>query len=137
MSARQLERGSATKFLNVDLEVVGTVDLDPLVEHLAGAAFVLRDDSEEGRRTLWFELEQSEPTVDATLRRFLALLSTLSPQLSALWEACEDRCLNLGIQSGLAPHHSTYRLAAETLAGIAALSIRLEITVYGAGQGDE
>jgi hypothetical protein len=127
-------------FLNVDLEVVGTVDLNPLVEHLAGAAFVLRDTSDDGRRTLWFELEQPgdpERTVDATLRCFIALLSTLSPPLTALWEACDDRCLNIGIQRGLAPHSSGYRVDAETLARLAAISTRLEITIYGAAQGNE
>jgi hypothetical protein len=128
------------RFWNVDLEVIGTVDLDPLVEHLAGAAFVLRDTSDDGPRTLWFELEQSgnpELTVDATLGRFIALLSKLSPPLSASWEACDDRCLNIGIQGGLAPHSSGYRVDAETLAGLAAISTRLEITIYGAVQGNE
>jgi hypothetical protein len=121
-----------THFLNVDLEVVATVDLDPLVHHLAGAAFVLRDENDHRRRLLWIELEEhTDSTVDGTLRRFIELLSTLPPPLRALWDACDDRCLNIGIQSGQTPHCIGYRVDAATVAGLAAISTTLEITVYG------
>lgn len=122
-----------TRFLNVDLELVATIDLDPLLERLASDTFTLRDSVEDGRRTVWLELSRDPDDADGALLAFAGLIEALPSGLRRAWAACVDRCLNIGIQGAPGPHASALRISTVTLARIAALGARLEITVYGSG----
>ncbi len=123
---------SVTQFLNVDLELVSTNDLGPLLAHLSDATFTLRDSVDGGRRTVWMELARDPPDADGAIRDFTSLVESLPPDLRGSWNTCEDRCLNVGVQAGLAPHASAFRISANAITALAATSTRLEFTVYAA-----
>jgi hypothetical protein len=126
------QHAEPTRFLNVDLELIDSsdVDLDPLLEHLANATFTLRDSVEEGKRTVWLELNHGPEDVDDAITRFADLVESLPSDIRMRWNQCHDRCLNIGIQGGSAPHASAFRIATKSLAKAAAISTRMEITVY-------
>jgi hypothetical protein len=121
-----------TRFLNVDLELIGTpdIDLNPLLEHLAAATFTLRDSVEEGKRTVWLELNHGPQDLDEAIARFADLVESLPSDIRTHWDKCHDRCLNIGIQAGPVPHASAFRIASTSLAKAAAISARMEVTVY-------
>ena len=121
-----------TRFLNVDLELVATFDLAPLLEYLSQPTFTLRDSVNEGRRTVWMELNADPKDTDDAIRRYAMLVESLPSDIRRLWDECEDRCLNVGIQSGLSPHASAFRISTAALAKLVAIAARLEITVYSA-----
>lgn len=120
----------ATRFLNVDLELVATFDLTPLLEHFNRTTFTLRDSVDDGRRTVWMELDADPKDTDDALLRYAMLVESLPSDIRGLWDECEDRCLNVGIQSGLAPHASAFRISTAALAKLVAIAARLVITVY-------
>jgi hypothetical protein len=119
-----------TRFLNVDLELVATIELDPLLDHLQPATITLRDSVDDERRTVWLELSTDPQDTDDAIRRFAALVESLPGDLRGYWDRCEDRCLNVGIQSGFAPHASAFRISVESIAKLASMAARIEITVY-------
>jgi hypothetical protein len=121
-----------TQFLNVDLELVATVELNPLLEHLNSTTFTLRDSMDHGRRTVWMELDPDPKDTDDAILRYAMLVASLPGDLRRLWDECEDRCLNVGIQSGVSPHASAFRISTDTIAKLVAIAVRLEITVYSA-----
>jgi hypothetical protein len=127
---------AVTRFLNVDLEIVSSGNIDPLLARLLAAMFTLRDSIEGGRRTVWMELAGDVADPNATVLELTRLIVSLPPDLRALWDACEDRCLNVGIQGGMSPHASAFRIAASTILEMAATSARLEFTIYGAAASD-
>lgn len=122
----------ATAFLNVDLELVATFDLAPLLEHFNPTTFTLRDSVDDGRRTVWMELAADPKDTDDAILRYAMLVESLPSDIRRLWDGCEDRCLNVGIQSGLTPHASTFGISTDAIAKLVAIAARLEITVYSA-----
>ena len=121
-----------TQFLNVDLELVATFDLSPLLEHLNSATFTLCDSVDDGRRTVWMELDPDPKDADDAILRYAMLIESLPGDLRRLWDECEDRCLNVGIQSGVSPHASAFRISTGAIAKLVAIAARVEITVYSA-----
>ena len=123
--------GEATHFLNVDLELVTRGEIDALLAHW-GALFILRDSAEDGKRTIWIELEQDHRDVEPTLDAFLSLVESVPVRLRTLWDDCDDRCFNVGVQSGFSPHSAAFFVASSTLRRIADVNAHVEFTVYGA-----
>ena len=129
--------GEATHFLNVDLELVTRGEVDALLAHW-GSLVMLRDSVEDGKRTIWIELEEEYLDADSTLGGFLVLVESLPAPLRRLWDDCDDRCFNVGVQAGAAPPNSVaLRIASDTLRRMAAMKGRVEFTVYGVVQGSE
>jgi hypothetical protein len=60
----------ATRFLNVDFELVATFDLTPLLEHFNSMTFTLRDSMDHRRRTVWMELEPDPNDTDDAILRY-------------------------------------------------------------------
>ena len=122
---------SRTRFLNVDLELVSTKEVDPLLAHWSDATFTLRDSVDASRRTIWLELGGAPQDADAAVRDFADLVETLPADLRNLWNDCEDRCLNVGVEGGASPDASAFRISTGSIVALAAMSARLEFTVYG------
>jgi hypothetical protein len=119
----------------VDLELVADTDLAPLVSHLAASTIALRNSLDDGKRTVWLELEADPADSEEALGRFAALIESLRETLRHLWDRCDDRCFNIGIQAGVTPHASAFEVSPATIARLAALAVRLEMTLYGCGEG--
>jgi len=119
-----------THFLNVDLELVTDGVLEPLVKHWSAEVAVLRNSAEAGSRTAWLELNDQYESPERVLVEFLNLIDALPGKLRAVWDACTDRCFNIGIQAGVESHASAFPISSGTLGRIAAVGARLELTVY-------
>jgi hypothetical protein len=124
-----------TRFLNVNLELVATTDVQPLLAHLEASTIELRNSVDDGNQTVWLELDADPSDPDEAIRGFAALIESLPDHLREQWAGCDDRCLNIGIERGLTPHASAFGISSETLVRIAGLTARLEITVYSPEPG--
>ena len=121
----------ATYFLNVDLELVTGGEIGPLLAEW-GALVMLRDSVDDGKRTIWIELEEEYIDVDSTLRGFLDLVESLPAPLRKLWDECDDRCFNVGVQAGATPNSVAIGISSNTLRRIAVVDAHAVFTVYGA-----
>jgi hypothetical protein len=123
-------RETDTQFLNVDLDIRAEHDLDALLEHFADSAFVLN-------RTTDFasvELNSSgdDPTLEETIRGFATLIEGLPGAGQRIWDQCQSRSMNIGIQAGREPHSVEFVLSKESINRLAAIGCEIAITVYGA-----
>ena len=120
----------ATHFLNVDLELVTRGEIAPLLAFWSNSAVVLRNSDDDGRRTVWLELDSQPREAEHAILGFLDLVGKLPDEVRDLWNGCDDRCFNVGIQAGVGPHSSTYTISPRTLGRIAAVMARVAVTVY-------
>ena len=121
-----------TRFLNVDLELVTRMELSPLLARFAASMLVLRDSVDDGLRTVWLELAGGNPPdAEDAIAQFVTIIQSLPGELRRLWDACDDRCFNVGIQGDAAPYATVFSLTRASLAAVADLGARLDITVYG------
>jgi hypothetical protein len=75
---------SVTRFLNIDLELVATFDLAPLLEYFNQTLFKLRDSVDEGRRTVWMELYADPKDMDDAILRYAMLVESLPKEIRRL-----------------------------------------------------
>lgn len=122
-----------TRFLNVDLELVSTGDIDPLLAHWSDEMVTLRDSTADGRRVVWIELGRDPQDADIGIREFARLVEALPVSLRERWDACADRCFNVGVQGGGDSGATAFRISENTIRALATMSARLELTVYGSG----
>ena len=118
-----------TKFLNVDLELRGALDLDELLEALDPYAFVM---SYEPGSYAALELNEDPATAKDAIRQFHDAILALPASAKATFDGLKSRCFDIGIQSGSDPAPAFYRLPVETLARVGALNAEVTFTVYGA-----
>jgi hypothetical protein len=119
-----------TDFLNVDLEITTRGEIAPLLEHWSKKVVVLRNSVDGAQRTVWLELGIENPEMDRVLRSLLDLIDSLPRPLRTLWDQCDERCFNIGIQGGGSPHFSVFSISTETLHRVSAVHARVDFTVY-------
>lgn len=118
-----------TKFLNVDLELRGAIDLDELLEALDPYAFVM---SYEPGSYAALELNEDPATAKDAIRQFHDAILALPASAKATFDGLKSRCFDIGIQSGSDPAPAFFRLPVETLALVSTLNAEVTFTVYGA-----
>jgi hypothetical protein len=114
-----------TSFLNVDLDVYGQ-EANKLVSILAPFAFNLSNTHEFST----FELNAKFNTIDETIGKFVDVINSLSPPDRAIWNRCERRVLNIGIQGGDEPHAAQFSVSELTVYRLADIKAEITITVY-------
>jgi hypothetical protein len=116
--------------LEAELELVAQGSLQSLLEHMGGSVNPLRNSFEDGVHTLWLELIPSGSSLDGAIARYAAIVDELPPGLRLVWDSCADRCVNLGLQAGSRPHAFPLMASRDSIAALARLGLRLQITLY-------
>ncbi|MEQ1568579.1 MAG: hypothetical protein ABMA64_23275 [Myxococcota bacterium] len=123
-----------TSFLNVDLDLQGEFDLEPLLAGFGDDVVVVSRFDDDGQRHAALELssELHQPyDAQTAVLGFARLVAALPPELRERWDAA-GACLNVGVQAGRQPYAEALSLSAEAVAAAAAIGARIELTVYGA-----
>jgi hypothetical protein len=106
---------STTRFLNVDLDIRSSDKLSELLRYLETFATELHRTDQNAT----LELNECDTTdVDTVLRRFAAQIGELPTEAKTLWNKCEHRQLNIGIQAENNPRETYFPIAPETLASV-------------------
>ncbi len=127
-----MSNGEPTTLLTTELELVAPFDLSPLLAHLGSRASPLRNSVDGAVHTLWLEPDPEPRDLDAAIDHWVTIVDALPAHLRSLWDACTDRCLNTGIQSGFSPHASRLAVSEGSVKGAARIAVRLVFTVYAA-----
>lgn len=117
-----------TRFLNVDLDIRLHADLDELLLHLEKSMFVLH---REARRAL-LEVNGtgSRTTLEGTMQGTIEAIRSLPAEARSLWDRCESRKFDIGVQAGVHPHEASFSISSDTLAALAEVRAELTLTVY-------
>jgi hypothetical protein len=117
-----------TFFLNVDLDLESTDDLNPLVLALDPRAFSL--ERQPGRASFELNVPVLPADPEPLIREFVSVVQELPPEARALWDRCSRRVLDIGIQSASRPVQETYRLTPATLRMASDIGAEIALTVY-------
>jgi len=123
-----------TAFLNVDLDIWSRTPLERLVTAFGRQVIVLNVGEENGRWGAHLEhaTNGSRSDVDTAIQRLVRMVERLPSDVRKVWDRAERREFNVGIQSGVTPYASEFRVEPGTLEAIARVNARLVVTVYGA-----
>ncbi len=117
-----------TEFLNVDLELHTRSGLNELIEALRPSVCVLTQTDQFAG----IELRDRQPaSINDAIFGYFEIVQALSPTARALWNTCERRCLNVGIQAGTQPHAVEFAVSEKTVSFAAAMGAEIVFTVYG------
>ena len=119
---------SATRFLNVDLDIHADAGVDDLIEHFGDSVLVLN----RTQHSVSLELTREYNSLEECVSAFIDHVESLPPEAMGLWKACRSRRLNVGIQAGTEPHESYFNVPHSVVASIAKNGFELLFTVYAA-----
>lgn len=119
-----------TKFLNVDLDLRAKFPLDPLVAALEPFAFLLNPGVDAGFISL--ELNDQPQSVEQAIEGFARAVESLQPHFRKMWDDCEQRSFNVGIQSAAHPRAIAFELSKRHMSLIEKMAADIVFTVYGA-----
>ena len=117
---------SLTKFLNVDLDLRGD-GLEELLRYLGSSVLVMHQAAHE----LALELSNrvDEP-LDETLAKWIELLQSLPEPGRAIWNRCNLRSMNIGVQSAEKPYSALFTISSSRVSQLASLQAEIVVTVY-------
>ena len=116
----------ATIFLNVDLDLGGQCDLEELLRHFQPYVFVLNTTGQ----FLSVELNESFSSVDETIVGWIEVVKLLPPEAKNIWDQCEFRRMNIGIQGGVEPHETHFTISSKTITLLASIQSEIWFSVY-------
>lgn len=121
------------RFLNIDLLLVGRFDRRPILAALGRTVFVLHEDAEEdGEPCLILELAGPTRDLPRTLGALLKWAAGLPPRARRSWASASRRLFDIGVEGGLQPHESRWRISRQQVSALAKLGAEVALTVYGA-----
>jgi hypothetical protein len=120
------DKKSVTTFLNVDVDLRCEQGLDELLGYFEPAVLVLHRTTEEAS----MELNESHRSLEETIVHISELVQSLPAEARKLWERCDLRRLNIGVQAGNVPHQAYFAISSETIARIAPLGFEIVFTLY-------
>lgn len=119
-----------TCFLNVDLDILATVSLEPLVAALGQRVFVHYVGREGRRFGAHVSRSSYGQTADKLTRELCGLIRRLPRGPRRLWDNALSREFNVGVQAGLRPHSHEVRISENTLSLVAGLRGSVVLTTY-------
>jgi hypothetical protein len=119
-----------TQFLNVDLDIYSTSNLEPLITALGKKVFVLYAGRDKRTYSARLELASNTKNADATIRRFCNLIAALPKAGRDLWNTAKVRDFNIGVQAGMYPHSYEIELEEVTVKAASQIHARIVFTVY-------
>jgi hypothetical protein len=125
-AAMTTERKSVTRFLNVDLDLRAKTGLDEMLQALAPPLFILHQTEDRASA----ELVQSVSSLEQTICGLVAVIEALSPRARDLWDRCDMRTMNIGIQAGAEPHDACFTISKHAVSLLACVRSDIAITVY-------
>jgi hypothetical protein len=124
------EDSHVTHFLNVDLDIFSSSDLQPLLDALERKVCVLHAGRERRRHVAHLELGRRTKNADATIRGFCALIAALPPAARKVWDGARSRDFSIGVQAGRSPNSCDFIVEAKTVKAVADFGGRIVLTVY-------
>jgi hypothetical protein len=128
---------SETRFLNVDLDIYSTCDLQPLINSLGRKVIALFVGRERRRFCAHLEVARGAKSADSTIRAFCALIRGLPRTERDRWNAAKVRDFSIGIQAGQQPNPCDIAIEAETVRAVSEVAARIVISVYAPEHSNE
>ena len=121
------------KFLNVDLDLYADSGLKKLLKAFGSSVILLNDQGTVHQTTKEFlcvEAAKQPKSIDHAIAIYYGLVRKLPKKARAIWDGCESRIFNIGIQSANKPHSKEFRISEKALKQLLAMQGEAVITIY-------
>ena len=120
------------RFLNIDLEVESSEDLQPLIDDLGEDVSVLyQGENGSGFNFVSFEVKPSgAKDVDGIVASFCLFIENLTPEARQIWDNCHTRKFDAGFQSGSSPRSYQSEIRADTIKRVSEIVASIVVTIY-------
>ena len=120
---------SVTTLLNIDVDLRAPSGLPELLGSFGESIYPMNQ--HEGFAS--FEAANTAAkTLEDIVGGLIKLVLELPPEARNLWDSCESRCFDIGIQSAAEPYSIPFSLSQQAVASLASVGAEIRITVYGA-----
>jgi hypothetical protein len=111
----------------VDIDIETRSGLNKLLNALKPTIIVLH----KNKQGASIELANVQPqTVEEAVLHIYKIVQLLPPSVRALWDKCERRVMNIGIQAGSRPYEKIFSISSKTVKLIVAMRAEIAFTVY-------
>ena len=122
---------AVTHFINVDLEVRSSMDLEPFADAMKAATHTLQCERlDSGEWILVVELADHPASAEVAIVGLLDVIDALPQAPQRLWRGARRRSFDIGIEAIDGPTWKT-ELTPATLRRVADHDAVLELTIYG------
>ena len=119
------------KFLNVDLEIESSENLQPIIDDFGEDVSVLHhDENSKGFDFASFEISLGDRDADGIISRFCSIIENLSVESKSVWENCHSKRFDVGFESGDFPRSYQTEIRADTIERVARLGASIVLTIY-------
>jgi hypothetical protein len=116
-----------TEFRNVDLDLRASSGLEELLGYWGDRVLVMHQAAEFVSLELY---DRIDDPLDETLVKWVELVQSLPERGRALWDQCELRSMNVGIQSANEPYSALFAISSSTVALLASVNAEIVFTIY-------
>jgi hypothetical protein len=119
------------KFLNVDLEIESTENLQPIIDDFGDNVSVLyHGENAKGFNFANFEISLGDRDADGIISNFCLLIENLSLETKTIWEKCCSKKFDIGFESGDFPRSYQTEIRADTIERVAKIGASIGVTIY-------
>lgn len=120
------------KFLNVDLEIESSENLQLIIDDLGENVSVLyHGENGSGFNFVSFSVISSgEKDIDGIISSFCLFLENLLPEAKLIWNKSHSKKFDAGFQSGDFPRSYQTEIRADTIKRVANLGASIAVTIY-------
>ncbi|MCB9747736.1 MAG: hypothetical protein H6755_04930 [Candidatus Omnitrophica bacterium] len=119
-----------TAFLNIDLDLVCSENLNPLLSEIQNKTFNLYNKKHNGVYKVSIEINEQQNTPEKTLIEFCEIIEKLTPKSKKIWKKCTKKCFNIGFESKNGSHEYLTKITTSTLKRVVRLEADIEMTIY-------
>jgi hypothetical protein len=125
---------AVTTFLNVDVDLKSRVSLNELRDYLVKqSVFMLAEEEffisfEEAAAGI--STPEAVATLEDAVRAIVALVEAMPSRERAIWDQCESRCFDIGIEAKNKPHAAYFTLSGEAVGLLSRVRGEVKITIY-------
>ena len=120
------EEESVTTFLNVDLDLQAQYGIEELLGYLGSSVIVLNQTEQFAS----IESTRSHSSPEETIRNLIELIHALPPEGRDIWNQCDYRRFNIGIEGGNEPHAAVFAISSEVVSLLAGIQAEITLTIY-------
>jgi hypothetical protein len=128
----------ATPFLNVDLDLFSSGDLQPLIAAMGAKVEVLHVGRNKRIYVAHLELAGAHVTAagrpgdpETVILGFCKLIRALKPAERAIWDAAKTRIFDIGIEAPEAGHRYQFAFSQKAMKAASEVNAQFALSVYG------
>jgi hypothetical protein len=127
-----MEKLMEVRFLNVDLEIESSEDLQPIIDDFGESVSVLyHGENGSGFNLASFEVYPSGARdIDGIIAEFCLYIENLSPEAKEIWDKCFSKRFDAGFQSGDFPRSYKTEIRADIVERVAKVGASIVVTIY-------